>query len=33
MTMLDFVHLLENEETARGGRLTDYLPSPVRISK
>jgi hypothetical protein len=27
MTMLDFVHILENEERVHGGRLTDYLPA------
>ncbi|MEM6553169.1 MAG: IS1 family transposase [Planctomycetota bacterium] len=28
MTMLEFVEMLEKEEAANGGRLTDYLPSP-----
>ena len=33
MTMLDLVHIMENEERIHGGRLTNYLPSPVSDSE
>lgn len=32
-TMLEFVQMLEREESAKGGRLTRYLPSPEKSSE